>query len=315
MQIGPAGQIGEASRGERLLAGLGRVKVVPEQILVLRGGGGGRERAAAGTGEVAAPHRRGDIGQPVRRRIGDRVIDQRVGVEDMHTNRASAGDRGKLTGECRIVCVGKLRGLGIERGRRRVAAVGQPQGDIRHLAEIGDVHHQQVLRAIPLELRDERDLIGDGIIHVGGLLLRRQAGLVEDVEQVVRSDRQRIERVGGRFRHQRLELRELRRQRKRLSRHITRALRCRSCFGAAISEIPAAGQTRLEGAEAEGEGKVLHPGRPVAEHVASDRAVLFIVIGRRHRFRRERYRGDDREVARVGQAIAECINGAVVGHG
>ena len=104
----------------------------------------------------------------------------------------------------------------VERGRGRVAAVGQPLRDVRRLAKIGHVEHQQVLRAIRDELFYEGDLVGDGVVHVGGLLLRSQAGVGEDVEQVVRPDRQRVERSRGWVRHRRLELRDLRRQRDRL---------------------------------------------------------------------------------------------------
>jgi hypothetical protein len=103
----------------------------------------------------------------------------------MHVDRVGTGNRGELAAEIRVVRAGELRGLGIERGRRRVADVGQPLHDVRRLADIGHAEHQQVLGAVRDKLFHEGDLIGDGIVHVGGLLLRGQAGAGQDVEHIV----------------------------------------------------------------------------------------------------------------------------------
>jgi hypothetical protein len=90
----------------------------------------------------------------------------------MHVDRVGTGNRGELAAEVRVVRAGELRGLGIEGGRRRVAAVGQALHDVRRLADIGHAEHDQVLRAVRDKLFHEGDLIGDGIVHVVGLLLR-----------------------------------------------------------------------------------------------------------------------------------------------
>jgi hypothetical protein len=114
--------------GNSQMAGFGRMQVVPKQVLVLHRGTVSREHASTGAGVVAAPHRRCNISQPVGRRVGDRIVDELVSIDHMHVESGGTGDGGELAREISIVLVGELRGLLIESGRGRIAAVDQPLG-------------------------------------------------------------------------------------------------------------------------------------------------------------------------------------------
>jgi hypothetical protein len=137
------------------------------------------------------------------------------------------------------------------------------------------------------------------------VLLRGQAVGAEDVEQVVRSDRNRVERGRRCSVHRRLELHDLRRQGECLDLRVACVLRRRPGFGSAKGEIRPAAQAWRERAHAEGDGEVLYPGRPIAEHIAADRAVLLLEIRRRHRLGGTRDGGGYRKIAGVGQTVAE----------
>ena len=76
----------------------------------------------------------------------------------------------------------------------------------RGLAEVGDVQHQQVLRAMCREPADDRHFIGHRGRYVRLLLCRRQRRVVGNIEHVIRTDPDGVECAGLRRRNLRQEL-------------------------------------------------------------------------------------------------------------
>ncbi len=264
---------------------LGRVDVVPEQVLVLHGREQGAKRTGTGiSGRGPGPARFVDVGEPVGLGI---VYDLGEDVEGVD----------RIDGEPRVIG-GKI-GLNktVERvGERGCGGFGG--GTIRHdrrrKPKIRHVQQHELPCATAFECaRFCRNRVG-GAHEVGLDLGWRQAGIPENLEKVVGADREGIERARRRAALGQ-ELPDLVRERRHRRGWVERAgvTRRRLAPGIVVSALDA----RRHRTESDLLRQVLDPDRPVAEPA--------VRVGRGRQANRIK------KVARVRQTVAERVDRAV----